>query len=164
MSLQPSVPSHGVSASRKTPNIWALASWTYGAVIAVTVLSIAAYYFVSPKTAATLDQTRTVVVGSVWIPVYPGATMEGTATAKHDGETRSTLNFETADGADRVLSFYQAALKKGVFHFDTVTRDAGGGTVRSVVHEGKTTVVVTVQAAGDRSRGEIRTTDREIVR
>jgi hypothetical protein len=90
--------------------------------------------------------------------------MEGTATAKHDDETRSTLNFETADQADRVLSFYQAALRKGTFHFDTVTKNAGGGTVRSVVHEGKTTVVVTIQTAGDRSRGEIRTTDREFVR
>jgi hypothetical protein len=162
MSLQPPVP--GASAGQKTPNIWALASWTYGAVIAVTILSIAAYYFVAPKRAQPLDETRTVVVGSVWIPVYPGATMEGTATAKHDDETRSTLNFETADPADRVLSFYQAALRKGIFRFDTVTKNGGGGTVRSVVHEGKTTVVVTIQTAGDRSRGEIRTTDREFVR
>jgi hypothetical protein len=161
MSAQPSVPSHGTSASRKPPNIWALASLTYGAVILVTVLSIAAYYFVVPKRGQAPDETRTVAVGSVWIPVYPGSTMEGTVSAKHGNETRSTLNFETRDQADRVLSYYQTALKKGVFHFDTVTKDAGGGTVRSVLHQGKTTVVVTVQTAGQRSRGEVLTVDRD---
>jgi hypothetical protein len=138
-----------------------LASLTYGAVIAVTVLSIAAYYFVVPKRGQAPDETRTVSVGSVWIPVYPGSTMEGTASAKHDNETKSTLHFETSDQADRVLSYYQAALKKGVFHFDTVTKAAGGGTVRSVLHQGKTTVVVTVQTEGQRSRGEVLTVDRD---
>jgi hypothetical protein len=36
----------------------------------------------------------------------------------------------------------------------------GGGTVRSVVHQGKTTVVVTIQAAGSGTQGEIRTVDK----
>jgi len=74
------------------------------------------------------------------------------------------MNFETKDPADQVLSFYQAALKKGVFRFDTVTKNNGGGTVRSVVHQGKTTVVVTVQTIEQRSRGEIRTIDRDLSR
>ena len=163
MLSQPSVPSHGTSG-RKPPNIWALASWTYGAVIAVTVLSIAAYYLVVPKRAQAPDEARAVTVGSVWIPLYTGATMEGTASTKRDNVTESTLNFETRDPSDRVLSFYQAALKKGVFRFNTVTKNGGSSTVRSIVHEGKTTVLVTIQTAGDRSRGEIRTTDREFVR
>ena len=161
MSAQQSVPSHGASPGRKPPNLWALASVTYGAVIAVTILSIAAYYLLVPKRAQAPDETRAVAVGSVWIPVYPGATMEGTASVKHENETKSTLNFDTTDQADRVLAFYQAALKKGVFHFDTVTKIAGGGIVRSVVHQGKTTVLVTVQAAGERSRGEVLTVDKD---
>ena len=149
---------------RKPPNIWALASWTYGAVIVVTIASILAYFYVAPRRTAAqrlTDAERSVAVGSVWIPVYPGATVEGTSYDKRDDVTASTLNFETNDQADRVLSFYQTALKKGVFRFDTVTKIAGGGTVRSIVHAGKTTVVVTVQTEGDRSRGEIRTVDRE---
>jgi len=151
-----------MSSSRKAPNIWALASVTYGAVIVVTLLSIVAYYYVAPKLRVSqLDEaTRSMAVGSVWLPVYPGATLQGTASAKRDTTTESTLNFETKDQADQVLSFYQAALKKGVFRFDTVRKNQGGGTVQSMAHQGKTTVVVTVQSTGDGSRGEIRTTDR----
>ena len=150
--------------ARKPPNLWALASVTYGAVIAVAIISIVAYYYLAPKRTATqqlTDAERSMAVGSVWIPIYPGATMEGTASTKQDNATESTLTFGTKDQADRVLSFYQAALKKGVFRFDTVTKNAGGGTVRSMVHQGKTTVVVTIHATGEGSRGEIRTIDRD---
>jgi hypothetical protein len=149
------------SPPRKPPNIWALASVTYGAVIAVTILSILAYYYLAPQRTQPGDLVRSVAVGSVWIPVYPGATIEGTASEKRDSATESTLNFGTRDQAGPVLSFYQAALKKGVFRFDTVTKNDGGGTVRSIVHEGKTTVVVTIHANGEGSRGEIRTVDKD---
>ena len=147
---------------RKPLNIWALASVTYGAVILVTILSVVAYYYVLPKRMASqANEARSVAVGSVWIPVYPASTIEGTASAKRENVTESTLNFESTDPADQVLSFYQAALKKGVFRFDTVTKNTGGGTVRSILHEGKTTVLVTIQTAGGRSRGEIRTLDKD---
>jgi hypothetical protein len=148
---------------RKPPNIWALASLTYGAVILVTVLSIVAYYYMAPHRTESQpgDAARSVALGSVWIPVYPGAVMEGTASTKQENGTESTLNFASKDPADRVLSFYQTALKKGVFRFDTVTRNAGGGTVRSIVHEGKTTVLVTIQSTSEGSRGAIRTVDKD---
>jgi len=149
---------------RKPANIWVLASVTYGAVVAVAIISIVAYYYLAPKRTATqqlTDAERSMAVGSVWIPIYPGGTVEGTASAKQDKATTSILNFGTKDQADRVLSFYGAALKKGVFRFDTVTRSDGGGTVRSMAHKGKTTVVVTIHATGEGSRGEIRTIDRD---
>jgi hypothetical protein len=148
---------------RKPPNIWALASVTYGAVIAVTIVSILAYYYVAGKRTGSQpgNLVRSVAVGSVWIPVYARAAVEGTASTQREGATESTLNFATKDSADQVLSFYQSALKKGVFRFDTITKNAGGGTVRSVVHEGKTTVVVTILATGEGSRAEIKTIDRD---
>jgi hypothetical protein len=152
------------SPARKPPNLWALASWTYGAVIVVTILSIVAYFYVAPKKTATqqlTDAERSVAVGSVWMPVYPGATVENTTSGKRDNVTESTLNFGTKDPADRVLSFYQAAMKKGVFRFDTVTKNDDGGTVRSVVHAGKTTVVVTIRKTADGSGGEIKTVDKD---
>ena len=151
-------------ALRKPPNIWAVASWTYGAVIAVTIISVVTYYYIAPKRTKSQELTdaeRSVAVGSVWVPVYPGAMVEDTGYTKRDNQTESTLRFESKDPADRVLSFYQTALKKGVFRFNTVTKDAGGGTVRSIVHQGKTTVVVTIHTSGDRSQGEIRTVDRD---
>ena len=156
MSPAPSAP------ARKPPNIWAVASVTYGAVIAVTLLSILAYYYVAPKRTDPLfgDAVRAMTVGSVWIPIYPGATLEATASSKQGNETESTVNFGSKDHADQVLSFYQVALKKGVFRFETVTKEAGGGTVRSIVHQGATTVAVTIHAAGEGSHGEIRTIDR----
>lgn len=137
---------------------------TYGAVISVAILSILAYYYLAPKRTASqqlTDAERSMAIGSVWIPIYPGGTVESTASTKQAGTTESTLTFGTKDPAVRVLSFYQAALKKGVFRFDTVTRSDGGGTVRSMAHEGKTTVVVTIRPTPEGCRGEIRTTDKD---
>lgn len=153
-----------MSSLRKAPNIWALASVTYGAVILVTVLSIGAYFYVAPKRTDSqiTEATRSVTVGSVWMPVYPGATLVDTSSTNQDKTTESTLHFETKDPAGRVLTFYQAALKKGVFRFNTVVKTDEGGIVRSMAHNGKTSVVVTIQSTGEGSRGEIRTIDRDL--
>jgi hypothetical protein len=150
--------------ARKPANLWAVAGVTYGAVIAVTIISIVAYLYLAPKRTSSeqiFDAERSMAVGSVWIAVYPGATIESTASAKQDGSTQSTLTFGTKDPAERVMSFYQAALKKGVFRFETVTKTAGGGTIQSIVHQGKTTVVVKIHSTGEGTQGEIRTIDRD---
>jgi len=150
--------------SRKAPNLWAIASVTYGAVILVTILSIVAYYYAAPKLldSRTGDSTRMVTVGSVWMPLYPGSTIANTASAPRDAGTESTMDFESKEQAHKVLSFYEAALKKGIFRFETTQKDSdGGGAVRSVVHQGKTTVVVTIHATGNGSQVEIKTLDRE---
>jgi hypothetical protein len=151
--------------AQKPPNLWGVASVTYGAVIAVVIISVLAYHFLVPKRTVSqqlTDAERSMAVGSVWMPIYPGAMVEGTASAKQDSATESTLTFGTKDRPDRVLSFYQAALKKGPFRFDTVTRQAGGGTVRSMAHQGKTTVVVTISSTDTGARGKIQTVDRDL--
>jgi hypothetical protein len=150
--------------AQKPPNLWAVASVTYGAVIAVTIISVLAYYYLAPKRTSSeqiFDAERSMAVGSIWIAVYPGAAIESTASAKQDGATESTLTFGTKDDADRVLSFYRAALKKGAFRFDTVAKSDGDWTVRSMAHQGKTTVVVTIHPTSGGSTGEIRTIDRD---
>ena len=151
------------SPTRKPPNIWAVASWTYGAVIAVTIISVVAYYYLAPKRTATqqiFEAERSMAVGSIWIAVYPGATIEATGSTKRENTTESTLSFVTKDPADRVVSFYGAALKKGVFRFSTVTNTSGGGTVKAMAHDGKTTVFVTIQTTSEGSKGEVRAIDR----
>ena len=78
--------------ARKPPNLWAVASVTYGAVIVVTIISIVAYYYLAPKRTRSeqiFEAERSMAVGSVWIAVYPGATIEGTASANQDGATRA---------------------------------------------------------------------------
>jgi len=150
--------------ARKSPPIWALASVTYGAVIAVTVISILAYYYLVPRRTDSQfgDQVRSVSVGSVWIPVYPGGKVAGASSTKRGIVTESILDFETSDPADRVLAYYEAALKKGMFRFDTVIKAPNGGTVRTVAHEGRTTVLVTVLSSAGGSHGKIRTIDSEV--
>jgi hypothetical protein len=153
-----------MSQPARKPNIWAVASVTYGAVILVAIISVVAYYFLAPKRTPSqqlTDAERSMAVGSVWMPIYPGATVESTGSTKQDSATDSVLTFATKDQVDRVLSFYQAALKKGVFRFNTVKKDDGGGTVRSMAHEGKTTVTVTIRTTAGGSEGEIRTVDRD---
>jgi hypothetical protein len=149
----------------KKPNIWALASVTYGAVIAVAIISVLAYYYVAPKETSSqqqlTDAERSMPVGSVWIPIYPGGTVEGTGSTKQEHTIDSHLTFATKDPADQVLSFYQAALKKGVFRFNTVTKSDAGGMVRSMAHDGKTSVTVTIRATDAGTQGEIRTIDRD---
>ena len=96
------------------------------------------------------------------MPLYPGSTIASTASAPRDAGTESTLNFESKEQANKVLSFYETALKKGIFRFETTQKDSdGGGSVRSVVHQGKTTVVVTIHAAGNGAQGEIKTLDKD---
>jgi len=150
--------------SRKAPNLWAIASVTYGAVILVTILSIAGYYYVAPKVLGSQpnDATRMVTVGSVWMPLYPGSTIASTASAPRDAGAESTLNFESKEQANKMLSFYQTALKKGIFRFETTQKDAdGSGSVQTVVHQGKTVVVVTIHAAGNGSQVEVKTLDKD---
>lgn len=163
MSSAPSASPERVVSSGKSPRIWALAGVTYGAVIGVAILSVLAYYYLAPKrtTAQQLtDAARSMAVGSVWLPVYPEGTVEGTSSTKEGNVAESTLTFASKDRADRVLAFYQAALKRGVFRFSTVKRNADGGIVRSMAHDGKTTVLVTIHSAENGSRGELRTIDR----
>jgi|SRR5437762_10911764 len=150
--------------SRKAPNLWAIASVTYGTVVLVTILSIVGYYYAAPKFLGSQpdDATRMVTVGSVWIPLYPASTIASTASAPRDVGTESTLNFESKEKANKVLAFYETALKKGIFRFETPKKDSdGGGSVRSVVHQGKTTVVVTIRGAGSGSVVEIKTLDKD---
>ena len=62
--------------AQKPPNLWAVASVTYGAVIAVAIVSIVAYYYLAPKRTVSqqiFDAERSMAVGSVWMPIYPGA-------------------------------------------------------------------------------------------
>jgi|GEM_PF-2081791 len=165
MSSAPSVSPERLVSTRKSPRIWALAGITYGAVIGVALLSVLAYYYLAPKrtTAQQLtDASRSMAVGSVWLPVYPGGTVEGASSTKEGNVAESTVTFASKDQAGRVLAFYQAALKRGVFRFSTVTRNADGGIVRSMAHDGKTTVMVTVRSAEGGSRGELRTVDRDL--
>ena len=147
--------------SRKAPNLWAIASVTYGAVILVTILSIVGYYYASPKflESQSGDSARRVTVGSVWMPLYPGATIASTASAPRDAGTESTLNFESKEQANKVLSFYESKLKEAGLKVDSYTAAANGqqtgGTLTGTSESPKREVSVLVSSSGSQTQAII---------
>ena len=119
--------------ARKPPNLWGVASVTYGAVIAVTIISIVAYYYLAPKRTVSqqlTDAERSMAVGSVWMPIYPGALVESSSA--------SALLDTVRDGDLLVLgSRGRGAVASRLF----------GSTVNSVVDQAAVPVVVVREGA-----------------
>jgi archaellum component FlaG (FlaF/FlaG flagellin family) len=87
-----------------------------------------------------------------WVPVYPASTPQGTFSANNGGEMGGTYSFITGDGADKVMSFYNDALKTGGFKVSTTTTNADGkvgGFVSGQDDSKKRTVTVTVGTEND---------------
>jgi hypothetical protein len=80
-----------------------------------------------------------------WLPAYPGSTPQGISSSEGQGSS-GAFSFKTADSVDRVVSFYEDALKKGGFNVD-VTRHAAGAMVSADNGSKK----ATVNALGDGS-------------
>src|SRR4051794_29971492 len=82
---------------RKIPNFWILAAVTYAIVILVTIVAVFVYKKYWPNANAgeiALEQkSASITVGSVWMPVYPGAIHQD-ATASTQGDvTQGDLRF-----------------------------------------------------------------------
>jgi hypothetical protein len=64
-----------------------------------------------------------------WLPVYPGATVEGGVSTSSGEGSSQTFGITTADSADRVLAFYQDKLKNNGLTIQPATTVALGGQV-----------------------------------
>jgi hypothetical protein len=68
-----------------------------------------------------------------WLPAYPGVRPEGAFSARASGGESGTYHFRTADAAERVVSFYEAGLKKAGLEVDINTLRQGGTMTTSVL-------------------------------
>jgi len=89
-----------------------------------------------------------------WVPVYPGGNALASAAEKSATGVAGHLSFQTADSADKVMSFYERELKaegfsvertsmQGVVHLANLNAKADGG---------RRTVNVIVTPVGDASQ------------
>lgn len=86
-------------------------------------------------------QESTIVAGGgapkdlpAWLPIYPGATVEGGVSTKSAEGTAQTFGITTGDPVDRVLAFYQDKLKdNGLTVQPSATMAMGGQTSTGIV-------------------------------
>jgi hypothetical protein len=142
---------------RKRPDIWWVVAVTYGAVIVLTIASLVAYYSWSQRGT---DTAGPIAVGSLWVPIYPGALVVGHSSSGNDEVTETTLRFKTQDSADKLLSFYQAKLKDGRFRQSSFAKNGAGGTIRANLRDGIGQILLTVTSLPEGSEGSITTFEK----
>jgi hypothetical protein len=144
---------------RRSLNVWGLVALTYGLVMFTIVLAGGSYYYFKSKQAPTdqaePDNTRRIMVGAVWVPVYVGAAYIEPTSLEQGAITNGGVKFTTSDPAGAVLSFYETALKQ-TGYFTTTTGNMSG-TVQGVRNGGKMSVLVSVNSSNAGTRGEIHT-------
>jgi hypothetical protein len=112
-------------------------------------------------------QESTIVAGAAapkdlpaWLPVYPGASVEGGLSTKSAESTSQTFALTTNDPVDRVLAFYQDKLKdNGLTVQPSTTIAMGGQTSTGIViadsTDKKRHVQVAISAADNQTKATI---------
>ena len=127
--------------------------------ILVIILAVWTYmhFWTSRENA---ENSTLISIGSVWLPVYPGAVTENTASTKRDGATESTFRFRSTDSASKVLDFYAPALRTAHFRNYSPRRTASGGMLQAMGTGRNTVVMITAQPSPAGSETQITTLDR----
>jgi len=90
-----------------------------------------------------------------WMPVYPGSSPKGTmSTQTSDGNT-NTFGFETSDGTEKVIDYYQKQLMAAGFQMSSRGGGDYGGLLTAQDADKKRTVMVSVSPKGSGSSGSI---------
>ncbi len=118
--------------------------------LAVTVISVVVYKHYWPNANAgeiALEQkSASITVGSVWLPVYPGAIhQEATSTTTGD-VTEGDLRFTSTDPPQKVIAFYRSRLQQAKFNV-LFAPSQNGGRIQAFGNKGKSVVTLTVAAA-----------------
>ena len=147
------------NGDRNSLNVWGLVGITYGLVAITILVAVGGYYYYrsnqSPTDQSEPDQTRRIMVGAVWVPVYIGASYFAPTSVEQGAITNGGVKFKASDPAGAVLAFYETSLKQ-TGYFTTVSGTAGG-TVQGVRRGGKMSVLVSVSSSSNGTQGEIRT-------
>lgn len=138
------------------PKFGILVAVTYGSVILFTALAVTAYFWMRPSGVETEpNPMRRMMVGAVWVPIYPEAAYFDPAATEQKEITTGSVKLRTKEPAGSVLSFYQSTLNEG--GFVTLTTGDAGGTVQAVQRGGRTSVTVSVTSSSTETTGEIHT-------
>src|SRR5579872_6869684 len=145
---------------RKLPHIWVLAGVSYGLVILFTIFTVWAYRHYWPNSEAdehALEaKSASITVGSVWIPVYPGAVHRDMTSSTTEGVIVGDLMFSSGDPPEKLIAFYRTRFSKASFNV-TLTKTETGGIVQAVGNQARTIATVTVSAAGTGSTAQVHT-------
>ncbi len=145
---------------RKLPNFWILGGITYILVLAFAMVSWWAYRHYWPNGDASeraLDQkSARITVGSVWIPVYPGAIHHDMTSSTSADVTQGDLTFHSDDAPEKLIAFYRERLRKANLRV-TFTKTDTGGIVQAVGDRARTIATITISAAGAGSTVQVHT-------
>jgi hypothetical protein len=144
-------------SGRKPRNLWILVAATYGAVAITTLIALLWYRHVTSGTSQEAPPGN-IAVGTVWVTMYPRATVHETSSATHADVTEGTMKFATADPPGKVLAFYRTTLHKSGFLFQA---NSDARTVRAIGRAGKVEIIVSADPHGEGSEAQIATIDRQ---
>lgn len=156
-------------ASHREFRFGLLALVTYGLVFLFTGLAIGTYYYLDARREgggqSDVADTRTVQVGAIWVPAYPGAALRPPEVATREDLVDGKMDFTTSDPAAQVISYFQSILAQTGYQVmaspsGESPNNLGGGTVQAIRQGGRLRIVVTVEAARAGSDVSIRTLAR----
>jgi len=96
-----------------------------------------------------------------WVPVYPGASAQGTVLAQTGDGTQYTFSFKSKDPASKVLTYYQDQLKSAGFTVNVVASGDSGGMVQGEDSDKKRTIILTVGTSGDGTEAGVTSTEKK---
>jgi hypothetical protein len=144
----------------KLPHIWILAIVSYGLVIAFTIVTVVVYYHYWPNAnrgELELEQrSASITVGSVWMPVYPGALHHDATSTTQGDVTTGDLSFTSNDPPDKLLAFYRSHLQRARFNVMFAPTDTGG-RIQAITNRGKTIATLTIASSAAGSDVQIHT-------
>lgn len=87
-----------------------------------------------------------------WLPIYPGVTPTNMFSGSSNGEQTGTYGFVTKDAPDKVLAYYDSALKNAGFKTNNTTSTTNGkilAMVAGTTDDDKRKVLVTIGGEDD---------------
>jgi hypothetical protein len=84
-----------------------------------------------------------------WVPVYPGASPQGTMSSSSAEGTQNTFTFKSKDSASKIITYYSDQLKAAGFNINMTANTDQGGMVQASDETKKRTIVITVGTSAD---------------
>jgi hypothetical protein len=96
-----------------------------------------------------------------WVPVYPGASTQGTMSSQTPEGSQNTFTFKTSDSAEKVQSYFQDRLKSAGFTVNVVGATANGFVLQADDAGKKRNIVVTAGSPGEGTEGSVTSIEKK---